>query len=435
MAIFNPDSPNLASSYGNIISQLESRAGLESKRSRPEDLVSGLVQRIDQELTKERDFEKKMAGTGRTRFTPEMDEAISADLGLPPGTFKRAIGRYYDEDEFQGLIDRARIDKGMKGLEKNIGTQDGLSENEYNALLAGGPEARKALAQKTFSKPTGAKRFERLEIDGISYSIPADVYEAATKSATETGRPWTDFINLQAFGPAGYKRTVFTDPRTGEKADVSGAGVGGARRFTGPQPLDKGQTLRNRVDQLHPTDRKVLDDSSAEVDKDSVVKKLRDSSINLEAVEGLARSGNPAAASILPFRVIRGVGMEVGTLARQDVLAGGGSQALWDRAQRLAKKWTNGELTEDDVNDFVQLARIAKEVNRREMKEVIDRYVSRTMPKFLERNIDPNFVRSAITFEEPTVKRVRNKKTGKVHLVVVDPNGKMIEDLGAFRGN
>lgn len=150
MAVFEGQTRSLTPSYQNIQEALNQRANLELKRPQTEDIFTPIVARLDQEFTKQRDFEKKLAGEGRQLFTPDMAKQMSDQTGLPVEAYKGAVGRYYSPEEFQTIHDNALSQAAEPELKKSLSTK------EKAVLDIGGKDAKRQLAEQTF--PTASNK-------------------------------------------------------------------------------------------------------------------------------------------------------------------------------------------------------------------------------------------------------------------------------------
>ncbi len=413
--------------YENIIGQLQRRSELELGRPQTLDIGTNVVKRVDQELTAQREFEKKMSAEGRVLVDDSKIEEFVTEVGdsIPPE----------ERERFRGLLQRF---KGLRMKPEEIQTfvsQEAFALTfEDSQKQAAARVDPKAAAASIFPKPTtmggGKQTITLRDKDNVAREVPlADYMQAVEMMKASGGSSVADFIDFSLYGEKAYKATTAKNPRDGELVNIYDSGK--TTGVTGAAPKKDGQALKNDIGQLSVRDRKQIDDTANDVQKDSVVKKLRESSANLEAVKELVSSGNEAAVAILPFRIIRSVGFEVGALNRQDVEAGGGTQELFRKAQRQASIWSSGKLPPEDVKDFIELTLIADKVNRAELDKAVGVHMNQLLKRMDAKDVDPEFVKQTITMSDgPTIKKFRNKKTNKVHNAIVDSSGKVIKDLG-----
>src|SRR4051812_23309863 len=107
MAVFEGQTRSLTPSFQNIQEALHQQATLAAQAPGPEDILTPIVKRLDQEFTKKRDFEDKLAAEGRQLFTPEMADQMAKQTGLPVEAYAPAVNRYYSPKEFQEIHDNA----------------------------------------------------------------------------------------------------------------------------------------------------------------------------------------------------------------------------------------------------------------------------------------------------------------------------------------
>jgi len=389
MAVSDSQNINLAPYFSNIVDLIRQQA--EMQRNPPPSFSQQLGADIGQNLSQgiSSGIQSGIQSKQQERLS-KLQSDLALDRSKKLAKFEKEISKELSPEEKSAL----------DSLRQNIGQPGYPTQAQFDAIILGGKDVIKVFAQSQFPKPTAGRKTVRLEDpNGIVREIPVDL---VNENIDWTSFPWNQYP------PAGYKPTTTKSGRTGEIINVTATGK--TREITGPENKPKDQPLRNDISQLNTKERTLIEKASEDVDQDKVIQKLRESRINLEAVKKIAESNNPAGVAILPFRVIRGVGLEVGTLARQDVEAGGGSQELWRRAQRKASIWAEGKLPPEDIKDFIELANIANSVNQKELKTETDKYINRTIGKFEKQDVDPGLIRRAITKEDIPVERVRMQR-------------------------
>lgn len=364
MAVFNPNVQNLSPYYQQIINAINQRSEL-AMRPRPDDALTTAF---------------KTAG--------------------------KVIPAVIDRKREQKNVEEERKLKGQQSILGAGNVVEPITMNVAGQDVTVGPKKPSATGRKT----------ARLEDpEGKIREVPIDLITEETDFSTF---PW------EKFPLAGFKPNLKKDERTGEDVQVSPSGK---RTFiTGPQPKSEGQVLRNDVSQLNIKEKKLIEDTSKAVETDLVIKKLRESRNELLAIRDLAQSGNEAAYPILRFRVIRGVGREVGALAKTDIEAGAGSEKAAKQIKRKAKVWITGQLPDEDIADFTRMADLIEQTTNRDLNSAIDQYVNRTVAKFESKDVDPELIKNQIDLSIPKVKKVRDKKTGKVLEALVYSDGRVV---------
>jgi hypothetical protein len=150
MAVVNPPDFNLASSYAPMFEAMAQRSKLELARPQSLDIATTAIKRIDEELTKQRDFRMKMAGEGRQLVSQEMADELASTMGKPVGTFNKAVGTYWSQKEFQDMVEYA------EGLKKKK-QYDEDSKKAINEFIKGLPEEeQKAWKTALIVSPTAS---------------------------------------------------------------------------------------------------------------------------------------------------------------------------------------------------------------------------------------------------------------------------------------
>jgi hypothetical protein len=144
MAVFEGQTRSLTPSFQNIQEALHQQATLAAQAPGPEDILTPIVKRLDQEFTKKRDFEDKLAAEGRQLFTPEMADQMAKQTGLPVEAYTPAVNRYYSPKEFQEIHDNAVASAAQSKL-KTI-----LTPKEQAVLDYSGEQGKKQVAEQTF---------------------------------------------------------------------------------------------------------------------------------------------------------------------------------------------------------------------------------------------------------------------------------------------
>lgn len=393
MAVFNPNTPNLSPNYSGITDQLQQRANLELKRPSPLDVGTQIVQRFDQEFTKQRDFEKKMAGEGRSLFTEEGAHQLAQELGVPVESFRGGINRYFSPKEAEELISSAMGIEGMKRIKESVGKPNGITETQYNALLASEEQGKAALATYAFPKSINAsgRRTVRLEDpEGKIHEVPNEIVGSVTD--------W-DTFDWSKYPLAGYKATTTKDPATGEVINVTGSGK--VNGITGPAPKPKGSPVRTDYSQLNVKERDRVDKASKEVLDDPVIKDIRETNSKLGSLKALINENLPQGIGVVQSRVARFLASEKGALAEGDVGRASGSPAYDNQIQFYINKARGGGLTDADVAGFLQLLDTVESTSNNVLSQSLDQHIYRLQKKGMS-DVNPEVLRGAIGVTAPT---------------------------------
>lgn len=225
MAVFEGQTRSITPAFQNIQEALNQQANLELKRPQTTDIFTPIVQRLDTEFTKQRDFEKKLAADGKTLFTPDMAKQLSKETGIPEEAYTKAVGRYYNIDEMQKIHEIAIQNNAEKTLTKTGGASAGLTPEEVQTMQLTGKAGKDAIAERTFQKDKTGKQ------------VPfAD-------STSSTGYRWG------ILGPNGISPTTYEAPKPG-----AGTGTGGKEKSLPTAErnrLETLQTLRNQLQNIN----------------------------------------------------------------------------------------------------------------------------------------------------------------------------------------
>lgn len=198
MAVFEGNTRSLTPSFQNIQEALNQRANIEAKAPQTADIFTPIVQRLDLEFTKQRDFEKKLSSEGKSLFTPDMAKEMAESTGIPVEAYNRAVGRYYSADEFQKIHDQALEHAAETQINATGGKSAGLTPEEVQQLNLTGKEGRTALAGQSFQKDHTGKQVvvaDKTSSTGYRYALngptglTATQFEAPAPSGVKTGNP------------------------------------------------------------------------------------------------------------------------------------------------------------------------------------------------------------------------------------------------------
>ena len=161
MAVANPSGRSLTPAYGNIQEELNKRAQLALNKPQKLDIATSAVKRIDQELTLQREFEKKMRAEGRVLVTDqginELVQGLSKRTGetIDPAVFSKFKGLYVKPQEAESFAFQEVFAKTFKD-----------KQGQMAARLAPEEAAKQRMqAQFTEQKP-GRGQFVGTTTDG-----------------------------------------------------------------------------------------------------------------------------------------------------------------------------------------------------------------------------------------------------------------------------